>query len=271
MLAMTATLMPGLSTQTQFARYYWRYWALADHAGRAGLDADACRRMIRRAVLLLAYATDQQSGRDVVMHGADAMLRGLGEGRAFWAFANTGTDLYSPRTWGFWGQHKGPSDTFGTVTTDGRALRTGQHACPPEVRAFFTPLLDVAAGTAELGPASLLPVLRPGRLAGRPPFDRLRRPVCPGADLHLVLASVLRPGDWRRRPAIPLRPRTPSPAPRRHRLRVPARLRADPPGGRARAGRVPLVRKYEVGDHGEYRTRRLVLDAYDRMTAAAAR
>jgi hypothetical protein len=30
----------------------------------------------------------------------------------------------------------------------------------------------------------------------------------------------------------------------------------------------PVVRKYEVRDHGEYRTRRLVLDAYDRMTAA---
>jgi hypothetical protein len=32
----------------------------------------------------------------------------------------------------------------------------------------------------------------------------------------------------------------------------------------------PVVRKYEVRDHDEYRTRRLVLDAYDRMTAAAA-
>ena len=33
----------------------------------------------------------------------------------------------------------------------------------------------------------------------------------------------------------------------------------------------PVVRKYEERDHGEYRTRRLVLDAYDRMTAATAR
>jgi hypothetical protein len=31
----------------------------------------------------------------------------------------------------------------------------------------------------------------------------------------------------------------------------------------------PLVRRYEERDHGEYRTRRLVLDAYDRMTVAA--
>ena len=30
----------------------------------------------------------------------------------------------------------------------------------------------------------------------------------------------------------------------------------------------PVVRKYDERDHGEYRTRRLVLDAYDRMAAA---
>jgi hypothetical protein len=32
-----------------------------------------------------------------------------------------------------------------------------------------------------------------------------------------------------------------------------------------------LIRKYEERDHGEYRTRRLVLDAYDRMSAARTR
>jgi hypothetical protein len=31
----------------------------------------------------------------------------------------------------------------------------------------------------------------------------------------------------------------------------------------------PVVRKYDERDHGEYRTRRLVLDAYDRMNEAA--
>jgi hypothetical protein len=33
----------------------------------------------------------------------------------------------------------------------------------------------------------------------------------------------------------------------------------------------PVVRKYEERDHGEYRTRRLVLEAYDRMIAASTR
>ncbi|PZS29860.1 MAG: restriction endonuclease [Pseudonocardiales bacterium] len=33
----------------------------------------------------------------------------------------------------------------------------------------------------------------------------------------------------------------------------------------------PVVRKYEERDHGEYHTRRLVLDAYDRITTATAR
>ena len=32
-----------------------------------------------------------------------------------------------------------------------------------------------------------------------------------------------------------------------------------------------VVRKYEERDHGEYRTRRLVLEAYDRMAAATSR
>jgi hypothetical protein len=32
-----------------------------------------------------------------------------------------------------------------------------------------------------------------------------------------------------------------------------------------------LIRKYEERDHGEYRTRRLVLEAYDRMTTASTR
>jgi hypothetical protein len=32
-----------------------------------------------------------------------------------------------------------------------------------------------------------------------------------------------------------------------------------------------LIRKYDERDHGEYRTRRLVLEAYDRMTAASTR
>ena len=89
-LNMTATLLPGLSTQTQFARYYGLYWALADHAERAGLDADACQRLVRRSELLLAYVTDHQNGRDVVAHGADAMARGLDEGRPFWTLAETG-------------------------------------------------------------------------------------------------------------------------------------------------------------------------------------
>jgi hypothetical protein len=31
-----------------------------------------------------------------------------------------------------------------------------------------------------------------------------------------------------------------------------------------------VVRKYEERDHGEYRTRRLVLEAYDRMASAIA-
>ncbi|MFC4949063.1 hypothetical protein [Pseudonocardia sp. GCM10023141] len=37
-LSMVATLVPGLSTLTQFARYYSLYWAIADLAEREQLD-----------------------------------------------------------------------------------------------------------------------------------------------------------------------------------------------------------------------------------------
>ncbi len=166
-LNLTATLVPGLSTQTQFARYYGLYWALADRAERAGLDADACRRAVRRAELLLAHVTDRENGRDVVAHGAEAMVRGRRDGRLFWALADIGEGTYSPRAWGFWGQYGGPSDTLGTVTTDGRALRPGRHPCPPDVRDFFAPLLDVAIGLADPDPDALLPRLESYDL-GRP-------------------------------------------------------------------------------------------------------
>ena len=61
-LNMTATLLPGLSTQTQFAHYYGLYWALAGRAERAGLDTEACRRVVRRSELLLALNVIQVGG-----------------------------------------------------------------------------------------------------------------------------------------------------------------------------------------------------------------
>lgn len=163
-LAMTATLMPGLSTQTQYARYYGLYWALAERAERGGLDAAACRRTIRRAELLLAHVTDHVNGRELVAHGADGMLRGREKQRPFWALAEEGKESYSVRAWGFWGQYGGPSEALGTVTTDGRALRASRHPCPPDVVAYFAPLFDLAAGTADPDPASLLALLEPYEL-----------------------------------------------------------------------------------------------------------
>ncbi len=160
-LQMTATLMPGLSTQTQFARYYSLYWAVADHAERGGLDAEACRRMIRRSELMLAFVTDHVNGRETVAHGADALVRGREQGTGFWAMAEDGPGTYSPRTWGFWGQYGGPSDALGTVTTEGRALRPSRHPCPQRVREFYAPLLAIARSIADPDPGALLPQLRP--------------------------------------------------------------------------------------------------------------
>lgn len=142
-LGMVATLMPGVSTLTEYARYYSLYWALADHAERHDLDGPACRQTLRRAEVLLALVTRLTDGLGV--HGADALQRGLNGGRSLWELAETGTTSYSPRAWGFWSQYGGPSDVLGTATTTDGAIRPGRHACPPEVRDLFAPLFAVAS------------------------------------------------------------------------------------------------------------------------------
>lgn len=175
-LSMVATLMPGLSTLTQFARYYSLYWALSDLADREQLDASDCQRIVRRAELLLALVTHEVDGRAVVAHGVDAMLRGRAAGKPMWQLAELGPRSYSPRGWGFWSQYGGPSDALGTATTDGGALRAARHPCPPAVREMFSPLLAVAVAEGESdAPSGLLAGLRPLALGSRgtPDLDAL--------------------------------------------------------------------------------------------------
>lgn len=143
-LAMVATLVPGVSTLTQFARYYALYWALADLASRRELDAAACRQLLRRSEVLIAQATRRDSGTDVGAHGEDALARGLSAG-SLWDLAELGEKSYSPRAWGFWSQYGGPSEALGTVTVDEGALRPGRQPCPDSVRSSFAPLFEAAS------------------------------------------------------------------------------------------------------------------------------
>ena len=80
-LGMVATLMPGVSTLTDFARYYALYWALADYAERHDLDGAGCQQILRRSEVLLALATRLTHHGDVAAHGADALQRGLSQGQ----------------------------------------------------------------------------------------------------------------------------------------------------------------------------------------------
>lgn len=177
-LSMVATLLPGLSTLTQFARYYGLYWAIAEWADRLQLDAVTCRRLVRRAEVLFAFVSQEgDEGRAVVPHGADALVRGVEAGKPLWELAEEGKGSYSPRAWGFWSQYGGPSDALGTVTTDAGALRNGRHPCPPAVRELFAPLLTTAMSTdSNEVPAEALATLRPLSLACRetPDLDALR-------------------------------------------------------------------------------------------------
>lgn len=148
-LGMVATLMPGLSTLTDFARYYTLYWALADYSARHDLDGVGCQQILRRSEVLLALATRLTHAGEVAAHGADAIQRGLTKGRSAWTLAETGKSSYSPRAWGFWSQYGGPSDVLGTATTEDGAIRPARHACPDEVREMFAPLFAAAARDAS--------------------------------------------------------------------------------------------------------------------------
>jgi hypothetical protein len=142
-LGMVATLVPGVSTLSRIARYYSLYWALADSAGRGQLDADACLTVLRRAEVGLALAS-REAGDELPAHGVDQVTTLAGKTNAA-MLAEVGRQSYSPRTWGFWSQYGGPSQTLGIVGVDAYALRPSRHECPAAVRAMFEPLLSRAA------------------------------------------------------------------------------------------------------------------------------
>lgn len=76
-----------VTSVTTIARYYSFYWALAEFAGPRELDPSACRELVRNAEVALAWASalDPDSGNltgAARMHGADAVIRLLKQGRA---------------------------------------------------------------------------------------------------------------------------------------------------------------------------------------------
>ncbi len=139
MLRMVDTLVPGVSTLTRSARYFSLYWALADYAGRHDLDAAACRQLVRRSEVALAWLSNTYGTGSA--HGVDRVAS-LANGSSE-TMAEEGKGSYSPRAWGFWSQYGGPCITLGTVAVAKRALRPGPIQCPPEVRALFAPLFGI--------------------------------------------------------------------------------------------------------------------------------
>ncbi|MFC7428212.1 hypothetical protein [Nocardia tengchongensis] len=142
---MVDKLVPGVTTLTQFGRYYSLYWALADFSAERDLDAETCRTVLRRSEAALAWASLENRDQDPLaplLHGADRVRSRVDKGAAS-RMSDSGGDSYSPREWGFWSQYGGPSATLGTVTVEERALRAGPRRCPPSVRGMFTPLFDL--------------------------------------------------------------------------------------------------------------------------------
>ncbi|MFI8997826.1 hypothetical protein [Streptomyces sp. NPDC053542] len=140
-------LVPGVSTVTRYIRYYSLYAALSDFAAQHGLDAAACRRLVRRSeVLLAALPPHAEADPSWSPHGADRVRRFHTEDLALAQAADEEkrNESYSPRAWGFWSQYGTPSSIVGTVDIRDGALRAGRHRCPSEVRALFAPLLSLA-------------------------------------------------------------------------------------------------------------------------------
>ncbi|GAB3171314.1 hypothetical protein FHX75_1247 [Micromonospora palomenae] len=164
-MAAVDMLVPGVSTVTRYARYYSLYWALSAHAEDAGLDRDACRRLIRRAEVGMArisQAYDESDHSLGLAHGVEALARlGPDAGAEFSVADATGSRSYSPRAWGFWSQYNGPSGALGTATMDGGALRPGRHPCPPQITEMYAPLI----AAAERGAGLSLPSAALGRLS----------------------------------------------------------------------------------------------------------
>lgn len=187
-------LLPGISTQSEFVRYFALYGALAAHADERDLDEDACREFVRRSEVVLAGTSTIAGDLGWSAHGADGIRPWLGDSELDVSGAvsmGAEQNSYSPRKSGFWGSYGGPSQDLGTVVLDDRALRPGRHPCPAAVRDFFAPLF--AAADHDRLTVGELEALRPvGTLVqDAPEIPWLRNLLTASRD------GVHDPGQWR--------------------------------------------------------------------------
>ncbi|MBW8486626.1 hypothetical protein [Actinomadura parmotrematis] len=128
-------LAPGVTAATPLLRPYALYAALAAHAGRAGLDAAASRRLARRAeAIMLAVSLLHDDG---AAPGAALVEPWLGDDLDVAGAAGAALPGWDAYAW--------PSAVLGTIAFRDGALRPGRHTCPPSVRALFAPLIEAAA------------------------------------------------------------------------------------------------------------------------------
>ena len=142
-------LLPGVSTASEFVRYYALYAALAAHAEDHGLDGEECRELVRRSEVVLAGVSmldEKASASWVRAHGVDGVRPWFGDGLDVRGAVNIGNEKhsYSSRKSGFWGSYGGPSQILGTVAMEDNAFRVGRHTCPARVRELFAPLFSAA-------------------------------------------------------------------------------------------------------------------------------
>ena len=170
-------LLPGVSTASEFVRYYALYAALAAHAEDHGLDGEECRELVRRSEVVLAGVSmldEKASASSVRAHGVDGVRPWFGDGLDVRGAVNIGNEKhsYSSRKSGFWGSYGGPSQILGTVAMEDNAFRVGRHTCPARVRELFAPLFAAARHDRLSRPE--LEGAAPRRSAERPSGPRSR-------------------------------------------------------------------------------------------------
>ena len=133
-------LLPGVSTASEFIRYYALYAALAAFAEDRGLEGEACRELVRRSEVVLAGTSmlDEEELDSSVRraHGVDGVRPWFGDVLDVRGAVNIGAEKhsYSSRKSGFWGSYGGPSQILGTVAVEGSAFGAATPVPPGSAR-----------------------------------------------------------------------------------------------------------------------------------------
>jgi hypothetical protein len=150
-MAQVGHLLPGVTTQTSYARYYTLHTLVFAEAQARGLDDAATRRLLRRAEVVmgsvsLAHATSDPAGHGGprVAHGSERLAPSVDTGSV--DVDKMAADRgYVQAGWGFWGAYGAPEYVLGLLTTEAKRTVPGPAADMSRLRQGFEGLFDLTS------------------------------------------------------------------------------------------------------------------------------